>query len=675
LPQSANGATITGSSPNFDSIPAVAELTQQISQTRALNLELRNQLSEHTSTAGAVDTALIVELSNVREAKRIEDTARSELKARTKILEDNRRAAEAGKRDAERRLRASQKAKAEAGTRLEKLGEDIRALQSQVQQDEVVIRMAGEAAAREELDIRAQVQHRKQEVRAAEEVVMALNTRVRELEEAIECERIALVAAREKAEALQHEQEDHKYGFIPRPHLDTWEPIPTEFTLTTLASESRVGHEVLDPFPTPLEKESDSRERSGSRSGSTGSSPHLCAHTTAPSLSIGYSSPSQLQLHPVGAPESFIRLTKGYSIFDEDLALLSNPTQGSKFSPFGDSDVENGGYAPPLIPNGPIQTLDDMSTSNAAGEIEVLEEMLPRRLQSVNEALFDRDWQCRLSAPESDPAIASDSHGHAFPLVDDDPTGVFEPFGIRPPPRNRITSDPINVARVWPSRTNSDPVPPPVPAVTPQGTRTRWWQCLDKERRSTIDGTETRRGLNPGAKAFNFSARPFLGGSVKPAFDSLNASTSGFPIPGATSSSGTSNIRNGANGHATTTTAATGSNTPGFFSGLAMRAFAPSPAEREVLQRALGGPKNTSLERLPSLSEVGNLPISPVLSHAQAHSAAPDNSLCLSWFDVGPGSSAGRGWLQEPGISMPRPGKIKFSPWGDGDGDGIEADK
>jgi hypothetical protein len=103
-----------------------------------------------------------------------------------------------------------------------------------------------------------------------------------------------------------------------------------------------------------------------------------------------------------------------------------------------------------------------------------------------------------------------------------------------------------------------------------------------------------------------------------------------------------------------------------------MRAFAPSPAEREALQRALGGSSNTSLERLPSLSEV---PTSPVLTHAPAHAAAAPNSPPgLPWSHMGPNVSAGHSWLRELGGSMPRPRKIKFSPWGDGDGDGIEAD-
>jgi hypothetical protein len=39
--------------------------------------------------------------------------------------------------------------------------------------------------------------------------------------------------------------------------------------------------------------------------------------------------------------------------------------------------------------------------------------------------------------------------------------------------------------------------------------------------------------------------------------------------------------------------------------------------------------------------------------------------------------AAGHGWLRELGGSMPRPRKIKFSPWADdgNDGDVMEADK
>ena len=641
---STNGATPNGPSPDFDSTPAVAELTQQISQTRALNLELHNQLSEHSSTATAVDAALSTELSSVREAKRSEDVARGELKARTKTLEDSRRAAEAGKRDAERRLRATQKAKTEAGTCIEKLGEEIRALEAQVQQDEVAIQVTAEAAAQEELDIRARVKQCQGEVRVAEEVVMALNIRVRELEDSIERERIALAATRERAEALQREQDSHRFDVVSEQPSDT---MPTsEFSPTSPVLEQRMGHEILDPFPTPLEKDSDDRERGGSGSVSTRSSPHLCSLTTTPSLNVGYGTHTQAQLLPVGSPESRARIAKGYSIFDEDLASLPNPAQGTKFLPFGDSAVADGSRTLSLTPNGLVQSPD------VVGETGTPAEMLHRRIQSDNETL-DGDWRRRLSLS----GVGPDSH--AFPRVDDGAMDSSEPFGIRPVPRHRMTSDPMDVPGVW-SRANSDPVPPPIVAVRQEEARTRWWRGPDKERRSTVDGTESRRGLNPDAKVFSFS-KPLFGMHAVPAFDALNGSTSESPVSGVTGDS--------ANGSATTT--ANSRRTPGFFSGLAMRAFAPSPAEREALQRALGGSTNTSFERLPSLSEVGSMP-TPALNHGPANSAASSG---MPWFDIGPGPGEGRSWLRELGVSMPRPSKIKFSPWGDGDGDGIEADK
>jgi len=82
-----------------------------------------------------------------------------------------------------------------------------------------------------------------------------------------------------------------------------------------------------------------------------------------------------------------------------------------------------------------------------------------------------------------------------------------------------------------------------------------------------------------------------------------------------------------------------------------LRAFAPSRAEREALQRALGGSTNTSLERLPSLSDVGSIPSSPAHAHAEAQP--------VSGF--GGKESALPAWLQ----SLPLIRKPNFSPWDD----------
>src|SRR6266702_3947110 len=666
-PSSANGVTGNGSSPNFDSTPAVAELTQKINQTRALNLELRNQLSEHTNAATAADTALSDELSSIREAKRIEDVSRGELKARTKTLEDSKRAAEAGKRDAERRLRATQKAKVEAGTRIEKLAEEIRALEAQVQEDQTAVEMAGEAAAQEGLEIRAQVKRHKREVRVAEEVVTALNVRVRELEESVERERIGLAAARENAEVLRREQQNHKHNLVLKKSQDTWEAILTSRpSPATSVPDSGIAFESLDPFPTALEKGSErDRDRGSSGTMSSHSSPHLHSPGAIIPVSVGFGAPSQL---PVGTPEALARRAKGYSIFDEDLATLPNPTLSSKFLPFRDSDADtNVNHALTLLPNGLSQTADGVPASTTVRETGTTDELLSKSFQSDNDAFLERDWSRRLSIPESTSAVGSSALGPVFPHVCDEPAEAFDLYGMRPPPRHRLTSDPMDAQRVWPSRTNSELLTSPINVVPPPEVRTRWWwPVADKERRSTTDGIELRKGLNPDAKVFNFSRKPLLGVPPVAPLDSLNPSASSLQVSAAANSDG--------DGAGATATAAGGSSS-GFLSGLAMRAFVPSPEEREALQRALGGSSNTSLERLPSLSEVGNVPTSPVPTHEQTHAAVPGNPLGLPWLDVNPGASTRRSWLRDLGVSVPRPGKIRFSPWGDGDGEGIEADK
>ena len=86
-----------------------------------------------------------------------------------------------------------------------------------------------------------------------------------------------------------------------------------------------------------------------------------------------------------------------------------------------------------------------------------------------------------------------------------------------------------------------------------------------------------------------------------------------------------------------------------------LRAFAPSPAEREVLQKALSSSTNASLERLPSLSAVGSLPSSPTGTHANG---LPQHSHSLR--DL---SSFLPTWLK----TFPRSGTVKFSPWEDED--------
>ncbi|KNZ80491.1 hypothetical protein J132_05611 [Termitomyces sp. J132] len=156
---------------------------------------------------------------------------------------------------------------------------------------------------------------------------------------------------------------------------------------------------------------------------------------------------------------------------------------------------------------------------------------------------------------------------------------------------------------------------------SPVSPRPRRWFSSSKEK--------SRKGLNPDAKVFSLP-------KSSPPRTLAPSSAFGMPPP--------SHSFDALNPTGLSSTIPTPS--PGCFT----RAFAPSPAEREALQRALGGSTNTSFERLPSLSDVGSIPSSP--SHVHALPAViPQHSLAK----ILPA------WLQ----SLPPHKATNFSPWDD----------
>jgi len=134
-----------------------------------------------------------------------------------------------------------------------------------------------------------------------------------------------------------------------------------------------------------------------------------------------------------------------------------------------------------------------------------------------------------------------------------------------------------------------------------------------------------RKSLNPQAEEFSISTNPLLK-PPPPSFDALNPSS----------------------GLSSTASSATTTTSSSFF----YKAFAPSPAERAALGVSVG---RTSLELLPSLSDVGSLNTSPVLAAAELP------AVVVSPPTHGEGSFArSMAWLN----SLPRR-KPKFSPWDD----------
>ncbi|THU97485.1 hypothetical protein K435DRAFT_62545 [Dendrothele bispora CBS 962.96] len=131
---------------------------------------------------------------------------------------------------------------------------------------------------------------------------------------------------------------------------------------------------------------------------------------------------------------------------------------------------------------------------------------------------------------------------------------------------------------------------------------------------------KSKKGLNPDAQVFDMSRKPLAHKTVPPSTSVPNA-----PVYDALNSNGLVSLVPSDMSDGSTL----------------LRAFAPTPAEREILQRPLGGPTNGSLKRLPS--DVWG--ITPSSGDAGIPRALP-------------------AWLQTF-QSLPRIRKSNFNPWAD----------
>ncbi|KAJ7647396.1 hypothetical protein FB45DRAFT_893333 [Roridomyces roridus] len=299
----------------------------------------------------------------------------------------------------------------------------------------------------------------------------------------------------------------------------------------------------------------------------------------------------------------------GYSIFDD---VFLPPVSGH-FSPFGDAELRGQVLSPTsqsLIPSSLITSLDSGDGSS-------------RSFQSDSDAFMDKDWR-EASSHRTRSQHTSDSQmSPSFGPVTMSPTSLHaptsdaehDPFEVRV--RGHLLEYPMDSQRASLGlRTVSD-------AMSPLGDEELVLPTADKavsRRWFTSTKEKAKKGLNPDAKVFSLPRK-----AAPPSYDALNPNGLGSNMLAASASANHS----------------------------LLRAFAPSPAEREALQRALGGSTNTSLERLPSLSEMGSVPSSP--SHVHAVPAAPrvlDNRSLPSWLSA-----------------LPRIRKPNFSPWDDEEND------
>ncbi|EJF65480.1 hypothetical protein DICSQDRAFT_124643 [Dichomitus squalens LYAD-421 SS1] len=687
----------------WDSSPIIAEVLRQISQSKAAVRELHSQLNDFRTVSSESRSSIQSELEAQRERKREEDAARAELKSRTKTLEDSRRSAESSKRDAEKRLRAAESARDNATARIEKLGEEIGVLRSRMRDDELAVVSCKEEGDVKEREAQETLEKKRKEIKVAEDVVAALNMRAKDLEEKIVQEEDRLRRAKEQAEIKKQDRSFYPLTVVPTVNeedvaIPPWSSYGRQNQSQDSSPDSVTQHSGEDidrqeAFPHPIQ----APKSKGSVSSGSGSSdarePSISPRPARLSLTaISNLREPTTRVLPEPDPNGQVLLRpRGITLLTSDLPTLSTNSTSTRFSPFGDSDGQEAlspadGLNPPssispssFIPSSLIHSLD------GAGGFDM---NLSRSFQSEDDAVLSRDWRKNAPFPRPLP-VESPGTGQyttspssltcpSFEGVDKE-----DPFEVRPlPTRRRLTSELMDLQRATlpPNRTISDPLLPPAALMVAvadhesqdkTGLAHRRWSS-----QQDAPGKE-RKGLNPEAKAFSLTKRTFPSLYPSPvphphAFDPLGPSPLGIPsvVP----------EPDGGN----------------LFSSISMRAFAPSPAEREALKRALGGSTNASLERLPTLSEVSSVsssipsipslslssssPSSPSHSHSHAHAVpAPPGLGAPAGLGLGMGvnkdaSLVGLGlgtgrtllgpslsWLQ----NLPRGRKPKFSPWED----------
>ncbi|BGP18681.1 hypothetical protein JCM10213_006903 [Rhodosporidiobolus nylandii] len=164
-------------------------------------IELQAQLDELRATAAESEKRLQDELEVLRGKKRDEDAFRAELKAKTKMLEEAKRVAEASRVEVEKDLNERKNAVREVQGRVDKLREEIRALERKGM--EVVERKEKKKRDRREREkkLREDVLKKREELKEKEKGLEVVMQKVGEMERKLEVRR-ALLASR-RAELAQ----------------------------------------------------------------------------------------------------------------------------------------------------------------------------------------------------------------------------------------------------------------------------------------------------------------------------------------------------------------------------------------------------------------------------------------------------------------------------------------
>ena len=677
----------------FENSPRIAELIRQLEASRTSLTELRSQLSDAQSSAAASHSALSDELESQRARKRADDASRMDLKARTRSLEEAKRSAESVRRDAEKRLKAVQSTRSGVISRSERLKKEVDNMGKQVEVCGSDIVRSGVETSAIEKELIANVEKRRAEVRDMEEVIVGLGSQVRQMEERLESEKQRLKGAEKKAKEREDAENKHYQNFMQPPSGISLvhNGQPDKSTTTNEGSDIQYPDTKGPLLPHDNSPVLMPRRLSGaSNQGMVRSPPEV-----RPTLTL--------------SPTGLAARSKGYSIFDEDIASLQKSqivTHGSvgrpfnslnarSFAPFADSDglmsvaASGGGFSPvtsSLIPSSLIETLgispsgiDILSSDLVNATSTPIEPMeASRSFQSDSDVIIERDWQAKhgkhnapivsslstLGGQERSSPISLSPVSSSAMATEQDPFEVrvshqnqrgFDEFGVLNRVDQRMTLPPRTTQLVAqdfsvPQRVRVESLPvASIDRPAPATDSNRW-----------IFGKEKKR-LNPDAKEFSLSKETELkllskNANVTVARDNVPPMVPGLVPSEPTfdmikSTLGTPPLMHSQATHSSSTSSVLSTPSMSPF-GSWFGAFTPSPEERKKLNPSLGSSNNTSLEQLTSL-DVPSLPESPkpgYVNHSHGH---PQVQSLIN------GSSL---WSSD---SSPLRPKLKFSPFAD----------
>ena len=529
---------VTSSPHAIENTPIITDAMKQISDAQSAVLDLRSQLQSFQSNAFASHATLQATLDEHKARKRLEDSARADLKSRTKVLEDNKRQVETGKRDAEKKLKAAHAARDSATNRIQRLGRDIDVLKKRIARDEGRTLKSHTDAAAVDANIAQELIQKRSDLKTTEDEVSQLSARARELEQHVGQERVRLESLQEEA-ALRRLQN-------PQYH-----PSPQQGEL--VESWAAPG----DSIDWPVQAVQPSRRN---LSQPMAPPPELREVFNSPTVrrthasSLGRLSDAMIPTTTIGTPgagihagEAPTRVIAPFSPFnaEEPPERRSNPLSAS------------------LLPTNLVNSIDNESPSDLEA------------FHLISPVVSNFDFShLSIETPRTPFPASWGTHNASI---------LYESSQNEPPVTTHpsISSPRPSVETFLPSR-SWPPKPSPSSTKAPQ-----------------------KSGLNPDAPIF------------QPPIHRLHSLRSSVPPP------------DGVIPHteAPAMSVLASTKPPRFTSLSAARAFAPSPEEREALQRAFGGTQNGSLERLPMCTEspgehgglLSRFPISPFVLPPDPH--------------------------------------------------------